>query len=308
MDPLSDVIALLRPQDCIAAGLDAGGDWSISFNRHAGLKCNAVLKGSCWLSVHGEAHAIHLRAGDCVILPKGLPFILSASNARIGMEAEDIYGPVPHGGTAVYGGGGDFFMTGSRFLLSGPIAAVLLRSLPTAIVIRQDPQQDAVRWALDRIAEELRDPRLGGALSIAHLSHFVFVQAVRNYLDAACQVGGWLGAIADSRLSRAVAAMHGDVARFWTVADLASEAGMSRTAFAVRFRQITGQSPMGYLTQYRMLIAAERLRTRDAPTVQIAEDVGYSSESAFVTAFTRTMGVPPRRFARDAEATAKQRE
>lgn len=306
MDALSDVISLLRPHDCVAAGLDAGGDWSIRFDRHAGLKCNAVLKGSCWLSVEGEAQSIHLDAGECVILPKGLPFQLSASSARIAQDAEEIYAPVPHGGTAVYGGGGEFFMTGSRFLLSGPAAALLLRSLPAAIVIRQGPQQGAVQWSLNRIAEELRDPRPGGALSIAHLSHFVFVQAMRCHLEAApSQVGGWLSAIADPRLSRAIVAMHGDVAHPWTVDSLASEAGMSRTAFAVRFRAITSQSPIGYLTQYRMLIAAERMRTTDATMAQVAESVGYASESAFCTAFKRTMGVPPRQFAREVDATAQ---
>ncbi|MEM7399436.1 MAG: AraC family transcriptional regulator [Pseudomonadota bacterium] len=297
MDPLSDIVSLLRPHDCVAAGLDAGGDWSIRFDRHAGLKCNAVLKGDCWLSVEGVMEPLQLEAGDCVILPKGRPFLLSARAAQFGEDADAIYAPVPHGGTAVYSGGGDFFMTGSRFLLSGP-ADILLRSLPPIVVVRPGPQQEAVRWSLSRIAEELRHPRPGGALSIAHLSHFVLVQLMRCHLkEAPPQTGGWLAAIADRHISRAVAAIHDDPARAWTVQELASLAGLSRTSFAVRFRRIADQTPMGYLAQWRMLLAAKRLRSTDASIARIAEDVGYASESAFAVAFKRATGYPPRRYA-----------
>ncbi len=302
MDPLSDIVSLLRPHDCVAAGLDAGGDWSIRFDRHAGLKCNAVLKGDCWLSVEGVAGPMRLQAGDCVILPKGLPFLLSARIAPFGEDAEAIYAPVRHGGTAVYGGGGDFFMAGSRFLLSGPAAGMLLRTLPPVVVVRPGPQQEAVQWSLNRIAEELRDPRPGGALSIAHLSHFVLVQVMRCYLeDAPPETGGWLAAIADRHISRAVAAIHDDPARPWTVQDLASRAGLSRTSFAVRFRRIAGLTPMGYLTQWRMLFAAERLRRTEASVARIAAEVGYASESAFAVAFKRVTGHPPRRYAHASE-------
>jgi AraC-like DNA-binding protein len=299
MDPLSDIIALLHPHDCVAAGLDAGGDWSIRFEAHAGLKCNAVLKGRCWLSVEGGAGPIRLKAGDCVVLPHGRPFVISTFAARRSADADTIYGGVPHGGTAVYGGGGDFFMTGSRFLLSGPAAEVLLRSLPPVIIVRSGPEQEAVQWALDRIAAELRAPRPGGGLSISHLSHFLFVQVMRRHLaEASPDMDGWLAAIADPQLCPAVAAMHQDPALPWTVQDLASRAGMSRTSFAVRFRHITGQTPLGYLTQWRMMLAAERLGRSGNPVARVAEEVGYASESAFAVAFKREMGQPPRRYLR----------
>ena len=303
MDPLSDLVSLLRPHDCVAAGLDADGDWSVRFEAHAGLKCNAVLEGACWLRVEGVAAPLRLEAGDCVILPLGRPFVLSARAARLGEEAEAVYAPVPHGGTAVLGGGGDFFMTGSRFLLSGPAAAMLLRALPPVVLVRRGPEQEAVGWSLARIAEELRDPAPGGALVIAHLSHLVLLQVLRRHLAAAPpEMGGWLAAIADRHISHAVAAMHDDPARPWTVRELGERAGLSRTAFAVRFRRIAGLAPMGYLTQLRMLLAAERLRRTQAPVARIAAEVGYASESAFAVAFKRATGHPPRRYAREAEA------
>lgn len=308
MDPLSDIIGLLRPHDCVAAGFDAGGDWSIRFERHAGLKCNAVLKGRCWLAVDGEEPA-QLEAGDCAILPHGRPFLLSARPARVGEDAQSIYAPVRHGGTAVHGGGGAFFMAGSRFLLSGSVADILLSPLPPLMVVRPGPEQAALRWSLGRIAQELREARPGGALSIAHLSHFVLVQVMRCHLAASPrQAPGWWAAIADPPISRAVAAIHEEPARPWTVGELASLTGLSRTSFAVRFRRITGLTPIGYLTQWRMLVAAERLRRTQGPIARIAAEVGYASESAFGVAFKRATGRPPRRYRRDPNALRSEIE
>ena len=303
MDPLSEIVSLLRPHDCVAAGLDAGGDWSVRFERHVGLKCNAVLRGACWLRVEGVAEPLRLETGDCVVLPHGRPFLLSARPARLGEDAQAIYAPVRHGGTAVLGDGGDFFMVGSRFLLSGPAAGMLLGPLPPVLIVRSGPQGEAVRGSLARIAEELRDPRPGGALAVAHLSHLLLVEVLRRHLaESPPATGGWLAAIADPHVSRAVAAMHDDPARPWTVRELAARARMSRTAFAVRFRRVAGVTPMGYLTQLRMALAADRLRRTRAPVARIAAGVGYASEAAFAVAFKRATGQPPRRYARGAEA------
>ena len=304
VDPLSDIVSLLEPHDCVAAGLDAGGDWAIRFERHAGLKCNAVLKGHCELRVDG-AEPVTLETGDCAILPHGRAFLLSARPARTGEDARTVYAPVPHGGTAVHGGGGDFFMTGSRFLLSGTAADLLLAALPPVIVVRDGSERATLPWALERIADELREPGPGGALCIEHLSHLVLVQVMRRHLATSAgqelpgRGGGWLAAIADPRLSKAVAAVHEDPARSWTVGELASRAGLSRTSFAVRFRRVAGQTPMGYLTRWRMLVAADRLRRTGAPVARVAGDVGYASESAFAVAFKRATGRPPRRYARE---------
>lgn len=299
MDALSNIVSLLEPHDCVAAGLDAGGDWSIEFEKHAGLKCNAILKGDCWLSVEGVANPVHLDSGDCMILPTGRPFRISRSQARFGANTTDIYEPVTHGGTAVFGGGGEFFMTGSRFLLSGPAADTLLQTLPPIIIVRQGSEQEAVRWSLSRISEELQTPRPGSALSIAHLSHFVLVQVLRCYLqDSTAELNGWLAAIADPYISKAITAIHENLARPWTVQELGSLSGLGRTAFAVRFRNITGQTPIGYLTQLRMFFAAKRLLRPGTSIAQLAEEVGYGSESAFSVAFKRETGQCPGRYAR----------
>ena len=297
MDLLSDIVSLLRPHDCVAAGLVAGGDWAIRFNNHAGIKCNAVVRGGCYLSV-ADGPARWLEPGSCFILPHGRSFLVSSAEPGRPSIDETIYAPIPHGGTSRYGSGDDFYMTGSRFLLSGPCARVLLESLPDIIVVRPGSESTAVAWALERIALELHDRQLGSSLSIEHLSHFLLVQAMRRYLaEGDLCIGGWLAALSDPQISRALAILHEDPARPWTVEALAAEAGLSRTSFAVKFRKVTGQTPMHYLTVWRMLRAADRLERTSDPVSWIAQDAGYSSESAFTVAFRRTMGQTPRRFA-----------
>ncbi len=302
MDTLSSIVALLQPHDCVAAGFDAAGDWSIRFERHVGLKCNSVIKGGCWLTVDGDA-PVRLEAGDCAILPHGSPFLLSAHPVSHGADARDIYAPVGHGGTVRYGGGGAFFMAGSRFHLAGPVAEMLLPSLPPVLVVRGGEKGEVLAWALDRIARELRAPEPGSALTIAHLSHLIFVQALRAFLDQENGgLTGWLAALSDRQVSRAVSAIHADPARPWTVAGLAAEAGLSRTIFAERFRRITGQTPLGYVTRWRMVLALDRLFAPDPVLARIAAEIGYSSESAFAAAFKRETGHSPGRYAREARS------
>ncbi|MFQ6554234.1 AraC family transcriptional regulator [Aestuariibius insulae] len=303
MDPLSGIISLLHPHDCVAAGFDAAGDWSIQFEAHEGLKCNAVIHGACWIQVEGE-DAVHLTAGDCVILPRGRPFRLSARPTRMGEDAQVLYSPVRHGGTAVYGAGGEFFMSGARFLLSGPQAGPLLRGLPPLIVLRASPESEALRWTLERIMAELREAQPGSTLSVTHLSHLLLLQVMRGHLASGAATGpGWIAALSDPRIAPAVEAMHDDPAQNWTVEDLAAVAGQSRTSFAVRFKAVTDRSPIEYLTEWRMLLAAERLRNGRTPVARIAADIGYTSESAFGVAFKRVMGHAPRQFAKRSGAT-----
>ncbi len=109
---------------------------------------------------------------------------------------------------------------------------------------------------------------------------------------------GWFFALADERLSAAMGAMHGDPAQRWTLQELAERAGMSRSSFAMKFKETVGETPMEYLTRWRMLLAADRLESSSDPISVIAFSLGYESESAFSTAFKRVMGCSPRQFSR----------
>ena len=312
-DPLSDVLGLLRPHDCVAAGLDAGGDWSVRYAPHAGLKCIGILKGGCWLVLDSQPQQIWLGEGDCAMLPQGKAFVLSARGARLGDAAETVHAAPAHGDTAVLGGGGDFFMTGARFLLSGLASRMLMATLPDVIVIRPEANDhsashEPVRWAITRIGAELRQPRPGSASAIEHLSHVLLIELMRCHLEDVQESQiGWTAALGDPFLRRALAALHQDLAHPWTVASLAQQAGLSRTAFAVRFVQRVGQTPMRYAAMWRMLWAAKRLDQEGISVAEVAAEVGYASESAFTAAFRRILGTTPRRFVEDATILAPPR-
>jgi len=131
MDPLSDVVSLLKPRSYLSAGFDAGGKWSVQFARHDGfIKCYAVVRGWCWLAVDGVPDPVRLDAGDCFLLASGRPFRLAADLTATPVDAEAIFSAARYGGVAVCNGGGEFFLVGSRFAVSGHHAGMLLGVLP----------------------------------------------------------------------------------------------------------------------------------------------------------------------------------
>lgn len=297
VDPLSDVLALLKPKGSVSAGFQASGNWAVRFaDQHARIKCYAVTEGECWLSVEGTSETALIRAGDCFVLPSGRPFRMGSDLDLPPIDAATIFPPAREGGVVSLNGGGTFSLVGSRFAVEGRHASMLLGALPALIHIRNETDQEALRWSVERMMREMRDRQPGSALVAQHLAHMMLVQALRLHLTEASSNGvGWFFALGDSRLSAAIAAMHGDPARRWTLRELGRAAGMSRSSFALAFRERVGETPMAYLTRWRMLLAAERLTAGDAISL-IAPSLGYESESAFSTAFKRVMGSPPRSF------------
>jgi AraC-like DNA-binding protein len=285
MDPLSDVLSLLRPSSSVSSGVDVGGDWALQFPAQDRLiKCYAVVTGGCWLAVDGVAGAIRLKTGD--------------------------YFPPPRPGAVVrINGGGDFFLVGSRFGVRGGHADILMRMLPPVVHIRDESERDALRWAVERMMHELRFPQAGGSLIVQHLAHMMLIQALRLHLAGDGATGtGWLAGVADRQLGAALGAIHADPAQRWTLQDLAARAWMSRSAFARKFRTTVGSSPMGYVTRWRMLLAADRLEHARDSVADVAYSLGYESEAAFSAAFKRVMGESPRRYARGVAAERSRRQ
>jgi AraC-like DNA-binding protein len=310
MDPLSDVLSLLKPRSHMSAGFDAAGDWSIQFpDQQESIKCGAVVSGACWLSVEGVPDAVRLETGDCFLLPSGRPFRLATDMALPPVGAVTIFSGARNGGIATYNGGGDFFLVSSRFALAGDHAGILLRMLPPIVLIRQEPDQAALRWSVERMMQELRQQQAGGFLVIQHLAHMMLVQALRAHLAGGSSGGvGWLFALADRQMGAAISAMHDAPAHRWTLLELAEHAGMSRSTFALKFKATVGTSPMEYLTRWRMLLAGDRLANSGDPVSVIALSLGYESESAFSTAFKRVMGRSPRQYGRGRNPASPSRD
>lgn len=312
MDPLSDVLSLLKPRSYVSAGVEAGGAWSVQFpEQNKLIKCYAVVSGECWLTVEGMPEAVHMSKGDCFVLPRGLPFRL-ASDMALPAEPSSNYFPPPRPGAVVtINGGGDFFLVGSRFGVSGGHSETLIKMLPPVVHIRSQAEQAALRWAVERMMQELHDPEPGGSLIAQHLAHMMLVQALRLYVkEVGSNRTGWLFAVADKQLGPAIGAIHADPAYRWTLPALAGRACMSRSAFALKFRETVGSSPMEYVTRWRMLLAGDKLENSTDPISAISLSLGYESESAFSTAFKRVMGTSPRQYGRrpttDASVRAAQ--
>lgn len=300
MDPLSDVLSLLKPRSSVSSGVDAGGAWAIQFpDQHKLIKCYAVVAGECWLAVDGVPDAAHLRQGDCFVLPRGRAFRL-ASDLALPPEPSSNYFPPPRPGAVVrINGGGDFFLVGSRFGVSGAHADILMGMLPPIVHIHGESEQAALRWSVERMMQELQAPQAGSSLVAQHLAHMMLIQALRLHVaQGAAHGAGWLFGVADRQLGPAIGAVHADPAHRWTLEALARHACMSRSAFAQKFRQTVGASPMEYVTRWRMLLAGDKLENSSDPVSVISFSLGYESESAFSTAFKRVMGTAPSQYGR----------
>ena len=209
----------------------------------------------------------------------------------------------PDGRIVTYNGGGDFFSLGGYFVVTGDYAEFLLGLLPPIVHISDEAGKSELRWCLNRMRRELREPQPGAGVVMQQLASIVLVQVLRLHLAEGLKGGvGWLFALADKQMSAAITAMHADPARRWTLQAMADCAGMSRTTFTLRFKAAVGASPMGYLTRWRMFLAGDRLANTGDSISNIGLSLGYESESAFSTAFKRVMGCAPRQYARSRAA------
>ncbi len=200
---------------------------------------------------------------------------------------------VPPGHVAELNGGGVCQGIGGFFSLRGQYAAAILAAVPPVVHIRSQDHKAALQASVRRLIVELREPRPGSDLLAGHLAQALLIEALRAHLETGQQQMGWLAALGVPSLHRALTAMHANVSHRWTVAELAAAARMSRSSFAAHFERVTGETPMDYLTRWRMALASHRLLTSTLSVGAIGMSVGYSSESAFAVAFKRNFDASP---------------
>jgi AraC-like DNA-binding protein len=297
IDPLSDVLSLLRIDSALSARLEGRGSWSLAFPAYHQVLFGTVVEGSMFLMVDDPSTPIELHAGDCYLLTRGQSYRLAnhpdtpAQNGRRVFDARGPDGIVRCGGGAL-----NLIWAGGSFRLDDDSSDLLLDLLPPIINLPAGSVDHApLRTALQLIAAETANTQPGAGAIAGSLANLVLVQMLRVYLKGTTRPPGWLGAIADDHIGNALAAVHKDYARHWTVEDLANEVGMSRTAFAVRFKSLVGVPPLEYLTQWRMAVARRELKTGKSLS-SVAESVGYSSDTAFNAAFKRATGQSPGRY------------
>ena len=299
-DPLSEVIALLRPRGVASKPISGAGRWGVRYSEFGHPSFCAVLEGSCRLAVDGY-RALTLEAGDFVLLPATPGFTLSGfepvTPERIDPKVTPARtGEVRHGTRS---GPPDVRLLGGYFIFESPDAPLLMSLLPAVVHVRG---AERLSLLVRLVGDEASERRSGRDLVLTRLVEVLLVEALRS-TSGEDAPPGLLRGLADARLAPAIRQMHGQLARSWTVAQLAKTAALSRSAFFERFTRTVGLPPMEYLLSWRMAVAKDLLSRHDFALAEVAERVGYGSASTFSTAFSRYVGQPASRYARESCAT-----
>ncbi len=298
-DPLGETLHLLRLTGTLYCRADLTAPWGVDLPPFEGsMMLHVVTAGRGWLEVDG-ADPRPLEQGSLTLVPHGTGHrICSEPEARadplfdIPVEkVSDRYEIMRHGG------GGDFSQTICVVVRFDHVAAQrLVALLPPVLQIDtwEDDQGGWLQSTLRFISREAKELRPGGETVITRLADILVIQMIRAWIDSAPEAEqGWLAALRDEQVGRALAAIHREPEGDWTVESLAREAGMSRSAFSARFTERVGESVGRYLTQWRLQLARTRLQETSEPLASVAGRFGYQSEAAFCRAFKRTFGVPP---------------
>ncbi len=251
------------------------GDWQLS-DTAASPTFHLVVRGACWLHLPGHA-PLELSAGDLVVLLRGDRHLLAAGSEKRG-EQTRLPEPRPDSGRVTE-------LISGRFDFGDILVGEILDDLPDLLVVRSDTMR------LDGLARLLASEAAGSApgrqVAMDRLSDLLFIAVIRHLMERGAIARGLLAALGDPRISLALAAMHGDPAEPWTLQSLAEHAGMSRSSFAQRFRELMGTTPLRWLTRLRMDKAQAILALGRRPIGSVAMDVGYESEAAFRRAYGR---------------------
>jgi AraC-like DNA-binding protein len=318
MDALSDVLRVVRLTGGVFLDARFTAPWSL-----AGRVTPEEIKGfaerpeqviSFHYIVSGRliAHVmggppVELKGGDIVLLPRNDTHVLASSADVSPVPAGTI---IPQGagiGSMDYGGGGEETHMVCGYLGSDSQTNLVVAALPPLLTLNvaSTPGGAWIAQSFAFAAQQLAEGAPGAATIISKLSELMFVEAVRRHVESLpMEETGWLAGLRDPAVGKALALMHSEPERCWSAEGLAEQVNLSRSAFADRFTTLIGQPPMRYLTQWRMQVAAHKLREGRA-IAQIAFDVGYESEAAFTRAFRREMGTPPAAWRRQAASSSQ---
>lgn len=302
MDVLAEVMSLLRTKGQLYGRIELSAPYGLEFPGGKGI-CLIVTRGSCFLGVD-EHSILPLVGGDFVFLLTPETYSLRSSletrlRSVLAVTTPEAFHRsrlIEHGG-----GGPPTSVVAGCFTFASPESELLVKHLPPIIHLPSSGP-DATPWfqsTLQFIAAETAQDLPGSTAIVDRLAEVLFVQAMRSRVQSSLLTGSpsWLRALGDAQVGEALRRMHTEPGRAWTVAELARSVSMSRSAFATRFRELVGETPLDHLTQWRMVRAASMMReSRPMKLAAIASAVGYESESSFGKVFRRVIGISPGRY------------
>ena len=285
MDAITDILSVVRVQGVCYGRIPITAPWAprAETGLHSGF--GLISYGHAWMDLPDVAERIHLSHGDFFLLAPSRQYVLSTG-----------------------AGGPPAAVIAGRFRFDETHGRPLTDFLPPLILIRAgQPHVLPLQKMLELLASEVDASQStagpGAELAVRRLADLLLIQALRAHIaDTASEQTGWLHALADSHIGAALHSMHKRIDHPWTVASLAAEAGMSRSAFAQRFKELVGESPLEYLTRWRMYRGSDLLRESDRKLVDVAQAVGYDSDGAFHKAFKRVLGIAPGEYRRSVGA------
>ena len=309
-DPLGEALHFLRMNGAYYCRSELTAPWGLTIPPTPGyLWFHVVTSGRLWLET-GDEERDWIQLGDLALVPHGDGHVLRsdpgvAAPGILDLEREvvsDRYEILRHGG-----GGAPTGLICGAVRFAHPAAGNLIEILPRTIRVEasNSPRLEWMQGILRLMASEAAELRPGSEAVITRLGDILVIQAIRAWIesDPAAQKG-WLGALQDPQIGRAISNVHRDPARNWTVASLAGELAMSRSAFAARFTELVGEPVMSYVARWRMQVAVAALKEEGATVSQLADRLGYRSEAAFSRAFKRVIGVSPGAIRRSGEEHA----
>jgi AraC-like DNA-binding protein len=313
VDVLSNILSSVRLASEIYLSVEMSAPWGVEFPDQPDRALFYVLtRGSCYIEVEGQGGPVPLAGGDIVMLPAGSAHFMrdrpnSPATPVDRVVAQGTYDD--HGVFRQGGGGEKTALIVGRFRFENHSAIPILSSMPVMIRITSELAHSVrgLDATLRQLSSEAHSSLPGKEIMMDRLADVLFVQILRAFVAHEEQEGRWverqaglLQALMDPELSKAIALMHRKPEHPWTVAELAERVGMSRTAFAVRFKAKAGVGPLEHLTQWRMQKACEMLRAARMSLDEVSWRVGYESAAAFSKAFKRALGISPGAFRRSA--------
>jgi len=311
LDPITDIFRTLHVTAFGQHRLEATAPWGLiqekqteekvtpsgKKNSHTDLAHFAMLsRGNCWLRIGGNPDPIPLTGGDCFLLGRDTSIVMCDSPRTRPRSTFREIGAKAKGNVAHHGGGGapTTIVCGS-FSFDRASLKPITQLLPNFILMKAEQARTlALHITMQALASEMAEQVPGSEIVANRLAEVLFIQILRAHIASGPKHNkGWLRAIFDPQMGTALSAIHDSVSTPWTVESLAEAAGMSRSAFAARFKEILGQTPLEYVTEWRMQKAMQLLEQRDKKLIDVARAVGYESDAAFSKAFKRVVGANP---------------
>lgn len=297
MDAMSRVLRSLRLRSSFYAVWELAAPWGLGFRATAHAPFHYLEAGEMWL-VTDDGREVHVEAGDMIVLFDGAGHAVADRADRRAEPIEQAMARLPRGWSHRYGGlGAAARLVCGKFAIderdSGPAS---LAQLPPIVHLRG--ARDGLAPLLALLVQELRSGAAGAERAATLMTEALLIHVLRDVLASAPAVVGWMAGLADPQIAIALAAIHGEPDKAWTLAALARAAGLSRSVFAERFHARVGASPMSYLARWRLQLAARWLRETALGVAEILDRLGYASAAAFHRAFKREHGLAPTAYRR----------